>query len=82
MNVTAMVHKEKRPLSEVKQGEKVRLTGVDAGHGLNSRLAALGIVPGTEITIVKKGSHGPFVVKVKGSKMALGRGIAHRIFVK
>ena len=70
-----------KPLSKVKSGEKVRLASIDAGRGLNSRLASMGLLPNTEITIVSNGHPGPFVISVKGSKMMLGRGMANKIMV-
>jgi ferrous iron transport protein A len=73
---------ETRSLSAVKTGEKARLVRVNAGRGLNSRLAVLGFVPDVEITVVSNGHPGPFVVLVKDVKMALGRGVAHKIIVK
>jgi Fe2+ transport system protein FeoA len=70
-----------RSLSVVKTGEKARLVRVEAGRGLNSRLASLGFVPGEEITVVSNGHPGPFVILIKRVKMALGRGVAHKIMV-
>jgi len=69
------------PLSMVRAGEKARLVSVNAGQGLNSRLASMGLVPNVEITVVNNGHPGPFVVNVKGTKMMLGRGMAHKIMV-
>jgi ferrous iron transport protein A len=71
-----------RRLSTVATGEKVRLVRVDAGRGLNCRLAAMGFVPSAAITVVSNGHPGPFVVIVKDVKMMLGRGVAHKILVK
>lgn len=69
------------PLSTIKSGRKVKLTGVQAGRGLNSRLAAMGLLPNVEITVVNNGHPGPFVISVKGSKIVLGRGMADKIMV-
>jgi Fe2+ transport system protein FeoA len=71
-----------RSLSVVKTGEKARLVRVDAGRRLNSRLASMGFVPDVEITVVSNGHPGPFVVVIKDVKLALGRGVAHKIMVK
>ena len=62
-------------------GEMVRVVKVNAGRGLNSRLAAMGLVPNTELTVVSNSHPGPFVLTVKGSKIMLGRGMAHKIMV-
>ena len=69
-------------LSDIKSGHKARFVGLNAGYGLKTRLATMGLVPNTEITVVKNGHRGPFVVKVKSSKIALGRGLAQKIAVK
>jgi ferrous iron transport protein A len=70
------------PLSTIKSGQKVKLVGIEAGRGLNSRLAAMGLLPNVEITVVSNGHPGPFVVSVKGSRMMLGRGMADKIMVR
>jgi len=43
----------------------------------------LGLTPGTIVTVVKSAPfHGPVEVRVRGSRLALGRGMAERIFVE
>ena len=74
--------KQVGPLSEVQAGSKVSMVSVEAGKGLKAQLAAMGLLPGVEITVVRRGHPGPLVVEVKGSKMMLGRGMAHRIIVQ
>ncbi|HPC95350.1 MAG TPA: ferrous iron transport protein A [Sedimentisphaerales bacterium] len=71
-----------RPLSTAKAGEKVRLVRIDAGRGLNSRLASMGLVPNVELKVVSNGHPGPFVLIVKEAKVVLGRGVAQKILVK
>jgi Fe2+ transport system protein FeoA len=65
----------------VAAGQTVKVVKIDAGRGLNSRLAAMGLVPNTQITVVSNGHPGPFVLSVKESKVMLGRGMAHKIMV-
>ena len=69
------------PLAIVQVGRRVRLIAVDAGHGLQGRLAAMGLVPGVEIEVLRNSMHGPFLVEVKGSRIMLGRGMAQKIIV-
>ncbi len=76
-----MTEQQLKPLSMVRSGEKVKLVRVNAGQGLNSRLASMGLVPNVEITVVKSGHPGPFVISVKDTKMMLGRGVVHKIMV-
>ena len=76
-----MENKQSMPLSMVRTGEKVKLVSVNAGQGLNGRLASMGLLPNVEIMVVSNGHPGPFIITVKDSKMMLGRGIAHKIMV-
>ena len=77
-----MENKQTRPLSAVPAGKTVKLAGVEAGRGLNSRLASMGLVPNVEITVVSNSHPGPFVISVKDSRMMLGRAVAHKIMVR
>ncbi len=70
-----------RPLSTIRAGQTVTIASIQAGRGLNSRLASMGLVHGTKITVVNNDRPGPFVISIKGSKMMLGRGMAHKIMV-
>ena len=76
-----MKDKQARPLSKVRAGKTVKLVGIEAGRGLSSRLASMGLVPNVEITVINNSHPGPFVISVKNSKMMLGRGMAHKIMV-
>jgi len=71
-----------RTLATVKSGEKVRVVSIRSGREMKSRLAAIGMLPNVEVTVINNGHPGPFVVGVCNSRMVLGRGMASRIFVK
>jgi len=77
-----MEQKQTRPLSTVRDGETVTIARVEAGRGLNSRLASMGLMSKVQITVVNNSHPGPFVISVKGSKMMLGRGMAQKIMVR
>lgn len=68
------------PLSMVAGGSEVEVAAVRAGWGLQRRLADMGMTPGTRIKLVSSRS-GPVVVEVRGSRLALGAGVAHKIMV-
>ena len=70
-----------KPLSQVPEGTTVVLVRVDAGHGLNNRLAAMGLLPKAHIKVINSHHRGPFVIDLKGSKVALGKGMANKIIV-
>ena len=76
-----MKDEKRRPLSQVRAGETVILAGIEAGRGLHSRLASMGLVKNVEITVISNSETGPFVISVKNSKMMLGRGMAQKIMV-
>jgi Fe2+ transport system protein FeoA len=76
-----MKNKDTKLLASVKDGETVKIVSIAAGCTLNSRLRAMGILPGVEIIVVNNRKAGAFVVKVKEAKMVLGRGIANKIMV-
>jgi len=76
-----------------KSGVAFRLDSVDAGSyvvvtlgggtGFLRKLAGLGIYTGSRIELIRSAKgHGPLILTVKGSQVALGRGVAARIFVK
>jgi ferrous iron transport protein A len=75
-------HSSIRLLSAVKTGERARFVRVEAGRGLNSRLASMGFVPSAEITVVSNSHPGPFMVIIKDVKLVLGRGVAQKIMVR
>ena len=70
------------PLSMASAGTKLEIVGFRGGFGMQRRLADLGMNIGMEISIASTQKRGPLVVLVKGSRFAIGRGIAHHVFVK
>jgi Fe2+ transport system protein FeoA len=70
------------PLSSIHEGRRAILKKITGGRQLRGRLAALGLLPGTELEVVQNSGHGPFVVSVRGSRIVIGRGMASRIEVE
>jgi ferrous iron transport protein A len=82
---------EKR-LSELKPGETGVIVSIQAltshrhhrrrSWGFQRRLEDMGLTPGTRIMVVKSAPfHGPIEISVRGSRLAIGRGMADRILV-
>lgn len=47
------------------------------------RLTDLGLTPGTKVTLIKSAPfNGPLEISVRGSRLAIGRGMASRIIVE
>lgn len=69
------------PLIDLHPGEKGTIRSIQGGHKIHQRLCELGLTVGTEIELVSNNA-GPIIVKVRGSKLALGRGISTSVFVE
>jgi Fe2+ transport system protein FeoA len=74
-------------LTELREGEMGMVSSIGTRHGrgrvFEKRLMDMGLTPGTRVTVVKSAPfHGPMEVRVRGSRLALGRGMAERIFVE
>jgi len=69
------------PLTDIRQGGTVRIVSIDAGHGLKNRLTAMGLLTNTTVYVVRNDGAGRIIAGVKNSKIILGRGMAHKIFV-
>lgn len=54
----------------------------DRGRGMMRRLMDLGITKGCTFTVVQSGGHGPVLIEVRGTRIALGHHMACRILVR
>ena len=70
------------PLAELTAGGKATVKGLSGGRDFADRVASLGFVPGAEVTMLRNLSRGPILVLVRGTRIALGRGEAVKIFVE
>ncbi len=69
-------------LTCIKAGKRVLLTSIDGGRHAEMRLAEMGFLPGVEIQVINNSGIGPLTVIIKGTKLALGHGLARKILVK
>lgn len=53
-----------------------------AGHTLVSRMSALGFTPDAQVTMVQNFGHGPVIVSIRDTRIALGRGEAGKVRVR
>ncbi|HEC35328.1 MAG TPA: ferrous iron transport protein A [Anaerolineae bacterium] len=71
------------PLTMATPGEAVKLVAIHGGRRVRQRLADLGLTPGTTLHVVRADSWGPLIVAFKDdARLALGRGMAHKIEVE
>lgn len=69
------------PLPLVPQGQHVRVVEIDAGRQANHRLTEMGITRGTEVAILQDNG-GALLLAIGDTRLALGRGLAHKIRVQ
>jgi Fe2+ transport system protein FeoA len=68
-------------LTQTLPGQRVRVSGINAGQELRAHLCAMGLTQGITVEVVAVGN-GPVVLSVMGSKLVLGHGMASKIQVK
>ena len=68
-------------LGAVQTGESVCIQKMQGGHHLLSRLASFGFTPGACLKVIQNYGHGPIIVTLRDTRVALGRGEADRILV-
>lgn len=69
-------------LSEMTVGEAANIVFFKGGRTINNRLTSLGFTPGVHINMIQNYGHGPLIVTVRGTRVALGRGEAANIIVE
>lgn len=76
------------PLAMMKEGESAEIIGISGGFcsGRKNRekeghLADMGLRPGQRVEMVSNQGGGPLVVRLDETRIALGRGMAMKIYV-
>ena len=69
-------------LSDAPQGKDVTISELQCGKKAAMRLNELGLVPKEKIRVINRLPHGPIEVEVKGTKVAIGNGLAMKIVVE
>ncbi|HII98978.1 MAG TPA: ferrous iron transport protein A [Methanoregula sp.] len=67
-------------LSFLTPGKDAVVTEIRAGHGMLHHLAAMGIFPGSRLSVVCA-DRGSLIVAVSGTRYALSKGMAMKILV-
>lgn len=68
-------------LLSLNKGQDAILREIDWGKKLKLKLQNMGLTPGVKINMIQRSAFGPCVVEVRGTRLALGRGIVSKIFV-
>ena len=68
-------------LCDGKIGNEYKVEDIDLPVNIEKRLEALGMTRGTSIAVLNSKSRGDLIVKVRGTRFALGRNITKNILV-
>ena len=71
-----------RKLNECEIGGRYVVAGVQGYEGITRRLEALGVNEGTPVNILNKKGSGSVIIKVRGTRLALGRRLSEGITVR
>ena len=77
---TPLAIKDRLTLDDADRDSRVRVVRVAGRPRLIQRLAALGVVPGVVLTIIKP--HGPAIVSLGGARIAIGKGAAQSVEIE
>jgi DtxR family transcriptional regulator, Mn-dependent transcriptional regulator len=69
------------PLSSLKPGQTGVIRTCEGGRGRQGRCLSLGFTPGSSVKMLENFSHGPVLVKLHDTEVALGREMAENVMV-
>ncbi len=70
------------PLLSLVPGERGVVVDLRGGPNFRSRLYAMGLAPGAIVRVLENYPRGPIILEVGGTRLALGKGMASRVFVR
>ena len=69
-------------LAELRRGERARVESDESGHLVAQRLLAMGLLPGTEVTVIQVAPLGdPVEVEFRGMRLSLRKADAAAVRV-
>ena len=69
-------------LDQLPKGARAVVRQLRGGGDLVSRLAAMGLTAGAFLVVLQNTGHGPMLVSVRDTRIALGRGEAIKVLVE
>ena len=76
------MEKKTAPLDQFPAGTRGIVRHMNGGSNLVSRMASHGLAIGSEVLVRQNYDHGPLIVVVRDTRVALGRGQASRVLVE
>ena len=71
-----------KKLNECETGRQYRVVSVRINEKVTRRLEALGVNEGTEVSVLNKKGSGSVIIKVRGTRLALGKKLSVGITVR
>lgn len=71
-----------KALDQLVKGQCAAVHSLGAGKQFASRLASMGLAIGSRLQVLQNRGHGPLLVLVRDTRIALGRGEAAKIMVE
>lgn len=68
------------PLAMLSQGESRTITSLAAAGEMKQHLSDMGFIPGQTVTVMGESNSG-IILQIKGTRLALNRGLAQKILV-
>lgn len=69
-------------LYESQQGKYYEIHGLHVEEGITRRLQALGLNDGTKIYVINRKKRGAVIIRVRGTRLAIGRYISSGIEIE
>ena len=77
-----MDHTNSISLTELSVDHYATISALNIGIRETTRLVSLGFTPGAQLSMTQNYGYGPLIVTVRGTRVALGRLEASKIFVQ
>ena len=68
-------------LTKVKIGENVTVKSLSLPHEAERRFEVLGMTVGTKISVINRGGSGAVIIKLRGTRFAVGKDFCEKIEV-
>ncbi len=68
-------------LSEGQMNKDYIITKIKTDNSIKTRLQVLGLLKGTKIKILNKRINGALIIKIRGTRLGIDKGIANSIYV-
>jgi len=70
------------PLAFMAPGERGEIVEIRGGMRFAQKLYGMGLTPSTIVEVMVSNPPGPILINVRGSRVAIGRGMAMKIMVR